>query len=267
MTVGCQAQQQNQQQTNLPDDELGVAEENSIAGECNEIEKEEDCRDESSEEGVDEDGQSEVAKSGRPMATGIIEEEEDFGEEESAEEEDGVEDEDGLGQSEIAQAGSPTATASNMGSFQMDDMSVIEEDNYVDILMQEDNLEDEFDSEDDFNIDNLEGNNGEGDSSLHLPIMAPFNKVFNNTDAKFEVTKKNVAEDGEMNFNENMSQEQSTKSVLELLEEGLDETGLSEMLNSSEIHQADTRSDHNDGHSFAKVHMLYVAILINGINL
>ena len=269
MTVGCQAQQQ-QQLTSLP----GVTEESSAAGEFNEIkeEDEEDCREESAEE---EEGGNEA----------------------------------GLGQSEVAQAGSPitTSTSSNMGSFQTDQMSEMEEDNFVDTLMEEGNLGDDL--EDGFDIanldganeegDNLDGANGKGDDldgvneegddldganldgvndegenkrrerNSSLPIMAPFNKVFNNTNVKYEETTEDIEDDvdsgkikldDEMKLKNTSDQDQSTKSVLELFGDGLDETSSSEIFNASDIHQPKSRSDHNDGHSFARIqksHMLF----------
>ena len=268
MTVGCQAQQQQQQLTSLPD-ELGVTEESSAAGEFNEIEEEdeEDCREESAEE---EEGGNEA----------------------------------GLDQSEVAQAGRPitTSTSSNMGSFQTDQMSEMEEDNFVDTLMEEGNLGDDL--EDDFNIGNLDGVNGEGDNldgsngegddldgvnggegedgegangegdngegdNSSLAIMAPFNKVFNITNVKYEETTENIEDnfgsgkiklDDEMKLKNTSDQDQSTKSVLELFGDGLDEISSSEIFNASDIHQAKSRSDHNDGSSFARIqksHMLF----------
>ena len=268
MTVGCQAQQQ-QQLTSLPD-ELDVTEESSAAGQFDEIE-EEDCREESPEE---EEGENEA----------------------------------GLDQSEVAQAGSPiTTTSSNMGSFQTDQMSEMEEDNFVDTLMEEGNLGDNL--EDGFDIanldganeegDNLDGANGKGDDldgvneegddldganldgvndegenerrerNSSLPIMAPFNKVFNNTNVKYEETTEDIEDDvdsgkikldDEMKLKNTSDQDQSTKSVLELFGDGLDETSSSEIFNASDIHQPKSRSDHNDGSSFARIqksHMLF----------
>ena len=283
MTVGCQAQQQQHQITSLQD-ELGVTEESRTAGQFDEIkeEDEEDCREESAEE---EEGGNEA----------------------------------GLGQSEVAQAGSPitTSTSRNMGSFQTDQMSEMEEDNFVDTLMEEGNLGDDL--EDDFNIGNLDGVNGEGDNldgsngegddldgvnggegengeganwegangegdngeganregdngegdNSSLAIMAPFNKVFNITNVKYEETTENIEDnfgsgkiklDDEMKLKNTSDQEQSTKSVLELFGDGLDEISSSEIFNASDIHQAKSRSDHNDGSSFARIqksHMLF----------
>ena len=249
MTLTCQAQQQITSLSN----ELGVTEESSTAGEFDDIEDEEECRDQSVEEGENEDGLGDVAQA------------------------------------------SPTG---NMGSFPTDEMSVIEEDNLVDISVEESNLEDDLMEDvdvdvDDFSIANPdEGNNGEEkrmegsrNSSQPLLIMAPFDKVFNYTNAKYEETTENF-EAGEKNidsgqikldnyirYRNSSSQSQSTKSVLGLFEDFEAGTNSSEVFNASlNIDQAEARSGHNNGYSFAsiqKTHMLYgfiyVAILTNNI--
>ena len=268
MTLGCQAQQQ--QITSRPD-ELGVTEESSTGGDFDDIkeEEEEECADHSAEEG--ENGS-------------------DFG------------------QSDVAQV-SP-ATGNNMGSFQTDHTtSVMEEDNLVDILMEEDNLEEDLmedvNFEDDFNPDGgndevknqvEEGNKikeSSSNSSVPLLIMAPFNRVFNYTDAKYEDTTENIGDDeknlnsGNINLDNDFKYQnttgksQPTKSVLGLLDDfGTDAslkagTKSSEMLNTSlNIHQAGTKSGRNDANSFASIQkmrmlcrLICVTILINEINL
>ena len=263
MTLGCQAQQQQQQITSQPD-ELGVTEESNTDGDFDDIkEEEEECADHSAEEG-----------------------------------ENGLD----FGQSDVAQV-SP-ATGNNMGSFQTDHTtSVMEEDNLVDILKEEDNLEEDLmedvNFEDGLNGANPDGGDNEGknqaeeNSSVPLLIMAPFNRVFNYTDAKYEDTTENIGDDeknlnsGNINLDNDFKYQnttgksQPTKSVLGLLDDfGTDAslkagTKSSEMLNTSlNIHQAGTKSGRNDANSFAsiqKTHMLYrficAAILINEINL
>ena len=219
----------------------------------------------------------------------VIEEEEECADHSAEEGENGLD----FGQSDVAQV-SP-ATGNNMGSFQTDHTtSVMEEDSFVDILMEEGNLEEDLMEDVNFKDDDNEGKNEvEENSSVPLLIMAPFNRVFNYTDAKYEDTTENIGDDeknlisGNINLDNGLKyqnttgESQPTKSVLGLLDDfGTDAslkagTKSSEMLNTSlNIQQAGTKSGHNDENSFASIqttHMIYrlicVAILINEINL
>ena len=122
-------------------------------------------------------------------------------------------------------------------------------------------------------------------SSQPLLIMAPFDKVFNYTNAKYEETTENF-EAGEKNidsgqikldnyirYRNSSSQSQSTKSVLGLFEDFEAGTNSSEVFNASlNIDQAEARSGHNNGYSFASIQktpmlygFIYVAILTNNI--
>ena len=109
-------------------------------------------------------------------------------------------------------------------------------------------------------------------ASLPLLLMAPFNRVFNITtsqDGKQDTFENNDDEvsnfdptedtqvDSEISSVNRSPQNQSTKSVLELLEnfglqENLGEMNSSESLNRSLIYQPDTRLGRNDGHTFLR---------------
>ena len=202
---------------------------------------------------------------------------------------------------EVAQASLET----DVGSFENDDLGLMEEDNLVDMMMEEGSLEDglmeEVNLEEDLDGGNPDGGNpGVGDpdgvnhegnnldeenegsssdnsnSSSPLLIMSPFNKAFNNTDANDEEVAKNYLAagfstklDNDTKLQNTIDQNQSTKSVLELLEDlGTEQTNVKEFSNGSDIPQAKSRSDHNDGGSPARFQNMIkgcicAAILIN----
>ena len=202
---------------------------------------------------------------------------------------------------EVAQASLET----DVGSFENDDLGLMEEDNLVDMMMEEGSLEDglmeEVNLEEDLDGGNPDGGNpgggdpdgvnhkgnnldeeNEGSSSAYsnssspLLIMSPFNKAFNNTDANDEEVAKNFLAagfstklDNDTKLQNTIDQNQSTKSVLELLEDlGTEQTNVSEFSNGSDIPEAKSRSVHNDGGSPARFQnmikgFICAAILIN----
>ena len=299
MTLGCQAQQQQQIQR-PPDEE-------SISGE-----ELEDSQNISSpghtpeeEEPFEECVKLEERNSEEGIVEKIVETNNESDKECSDIEEVG--EEGGSGDVDGRNSADQEVPTISMESFEIHQTSESEEDNLADTtLMEEDNLEDTLMEENDLVPDMMEevgfdsNNLDEGahqdtkernNASLPLLLMAPFNRVFNITtsqDGKYETSEENDDEesnldpmedkqkvDNEMSSANSSPQNQSTKSVLELLENfGLQENLVGMNSSESHIYHPETRLGRNDGRTFLRdwkfcmlLGTLYAVVLIDKVEL
>ena len=298
MTLGCQAQQQQQIQR-PPDEE-------SISGE--ELEDSQNISSPGHTPGEEEPFEECVKLEERNSGEGIVEKIETNNEsDKECSDIEEVGEEGGSGDVDGRNRVDQEVPTISMESFEIHQTSESEEDNLADTtLMEEDNLEDTLMEENDLVPDMMEevgfdsNNLDEGahqdtkernNASLPLLLMAPFNRVFNITtsqDGKYETSEENDDEesnldpmedeqkvDNEISSANSSPQNQSTKSVLELLENfGLQENLVGMNSSESHIYHPETRLGRNDGRTFLrdwKFYMLlgtlYAVVLIDKVEL
>ena len=298
MTLGCQAQQQQQIQR-PPDEE-------SMSGE--ELEDSQNISSPGHTPGEEEPFEECVKLEERNSGEGIVEKIETNNEsDKECSDIEEVGEEGGSGDVDGRNRVDQEVPTISMESFEIHQTSESEEDNLADTtLMEEDNLEDTLMEENDLVPDMMEevgfdsNNLDEGahqdtkernNASLPLLLMAPFNRVFNITtsqDGKYETSEENDDEesnldpmedeqkvDNEISSANSSPQNQSTKSVLELLENfGLQENLVGMNSSESHIYHPETRLGRNDGRTFLrdwKFYMLlgtlYAVVLIDKVEL
>ena len=299
LTLGCQAQQQQQIQS-PPDKE-------SMSGE--ELEDSQNIRSPGDTQKVEEPFEECVKLEERNSEEGIVEKIVETNNESDKECSDieEVGEEGGSGDVDGRNSADQEVPTISMESFEIHQTSESEEDNLADTtLMEEDNLEDTLMEENDLVPDMMEevgfdsNNLDEGahqdtkernNASLPLLLMAPFNRVFNITtsqDGKYETSEENDDEesnldpmedkqkvDNEISSANSSPQNQSTKSVLELLENfGLQENLVGMNSSESHIYHPETRLGRNDGRTFLRdwkfcmlLGTLYAVVLIDKVEL